>query len=113
VHSASLGEVKSDEPAIRAFNELQAAVDAELKELGRTQRGWKWSYALLDDGFAVRAMTPEGFDLACLLDKKALRARIVGAATNPRTSAYSLVQRALGEIEKSRQALLTQRWAVQ
>ena len=107
IHSSGLGERKTDDAAIAAYEALQQCVENELREVGRSDPKWAWAYALLDDGFAIRGKTPEGFELACLLDKKALRARIVGAAIDPRASAYTLVSKAVGEIRKTRQTMLS------
>lgn len=108
IHSPDFGErKKSDEWFTKAWNELEAALTSELRELSRQERRYDWGYRVTDDGLALRSVPRAGGDvLECRIDKKALKARVQQAAHDAKGAAELIVHRARDEMKQARSALI-------
>lgn len=104
MHSPNLGERKaSDAWFERAWNELESALTAELRELSRQERRYDWGFRVTKEGLTLRCVPRAGGEtLECRVDKKALKVRVQQAAHDAKESAGILVRRANDEIRQAR-----------
>lgn len=102
IHGSSAGQATLEGQLLRAVEELQAAVTAELREVARAEKNWGWKHSLSEYGIRVRARTPQGEIFECQVGQRGTRELVVKAVTDPRGAAVELVKNAREYIHNAR-----------